>query len=86
MSSDLCLSHDSESFIQQQIALGTYRDRSDAIEAGVELLRQRKWLLDRLAESQRQIRDGEYVDFDEEGLRQLFEHLKERATRRAEAK
>jgi Arc/MetJ-type ribon-helix-helix transcriptional regulator len=86
MSSELSLSHDSESFLQQQVALGAYRDRTDAIEAGVELLRQRKWLLDRLEESQCQIRDGEYVDFDEEGLCQLFERLKERATKRAEAK
>jgi Arc/MetJ-type ribon-helix-helix transcriptional regulator len=84
MSSEL--SSDNETFIQQQVALGTFRDRTEAIEAGVELLRRRKWLLDRLAESQRQIRDGEYEDFDEEGLRQLFERLKERATNRAQAK
>jgi Arc/MetJ-type ribon-helix-helix transcriptional regulator len=80
------LSQETEAFIQQQIALGAYRDRNDAIEAGVEMLRQRKWLLDRLAESQRQIRDGEYVDLDEEGLRQLFERLKERASNRTETK
>jgi len=80
------LSSDSESFIQQQIQLGTYRDRADAIEAGVDLLRQRQWLLSRLAESQRQVRDGEYVEFDEDELNQLFERLKERATKRQEAK
>ena len=40
MSSEL--SSDSESFIQQQVALGVYRNRTDAIEAGVELLRQHK--------------------------------------------
>ena len=86
MSSDLSLSHDSESFIQQQIALGTFRDRTDAIEAGVELLRQRKALLDRLDESRRQLDEGEYVEFDDEGLHQLFEGLKARARCRAEAK
>ena len=85
MSSDLSLSHDSESFIQQQIAVGTYRNRTDAIEAGVELLRQRKALLDRLDESRRQLDEGEYVEFDEQGLRQFFEGLKDRARRRAEA-
>jgi Arc/MetJ-type ribon-helix-helix transcriptional regulator len=80
------LSQETEAFIEQQIALGAFRDRNDAIEAGVELLRQRKALLDRLAESRRQLDEGEYVEFDEEGLRQFFEGLKERATKRAEAK
>jgi len=80
------LSQETEAFIEQQIALGAFRDRNDAIEAGVELLRQRKALVDRLAESRRQLDEGEYVEFDEEGLRQFFEGLKERATKRAEAK
>jgi Arc/MetJ-type ribon-helix-helix transcriptional regulator len=83
MSSEL--SNENESFIQQQVAIGAFRDRTEAIEAGVELLRRQKWLLDRLAESQRQIRDGEYQDFDEEGLDQLFERLKERARHRTQA-
>ena len=78
------LSHESEAFIEQQIALGAFRDRSHAIEAGVELLRQRKWLLDRLTESQRQVCSGECVDFDEGGLRELFNRLKEQASNRAE--
>jgi Arc/MetJ-type ribon-helix-helix transcriptional regulator len=83
MSSEL--STEIESFIQQQVALGTFRDRAEAIEAGVELLRREKWLLDRLAESQRQVRDGEYQDIDEEGLDQLFDRLKERARHRTQA-
>jgi len=83
MSADL--SPETESFIQQEIALGVYPDRAHAIEAGVDILRQKKWLRDRLAESQRQIRDGEYVDYDEDGLRLFFDRLKERATRRTGA-
>jgi Arc/MetJ-type ribon-helix-helix transcriptional regulator len=75
------LSPETETFLQQQVAIGAYQSRDAAIEAGVGLLRQRQALLDRLDESQRQIRDGEYVDFDDEGLRQLFEQLKERATK-----
>ena len=86
MSGDVTLSHDSEFFIQQQIALGTYRGRADAIEAGVELLRQRKALVDRLDESRRQLDDGEYVEFDEQGLRRFFEGLRERAGKSAVAK
>ncbi len=73
------LSQETESFIQQQVALGTYRDRNDAIEAGVELLRQRKALLDRIDEGRRQLDEGEYVEFDEQSLRGFFEGLKDRA-------
>jgi len=80
------LSNDSESFIQQQISIGIYRSRTDVIEAGVELLRQQKALLDRLDEGRRQLDQGEYVEFDREGLRQFFEGLKERARQQAGAK
>ncbi len=80
------LSSANESFIQQQVAIGTFRDRADAIDAGIELLRQRKELLDRLDEGRRQLDEGDYVEFDREGLRQFFEELKERARRVAEAK
>lgn len=84
MSADFSLSQDSEFFIQQQIAVGTFRDRSDAIEAGVELLRQRQALLDRLDESTRQLQNGDYLEFDEESLRQFFERLTYRATKGTE--
>ena len=86
MSSDLSLSQVSEAFIQQQISIGAYRDRADAIEAGVEMLRQRQGLLDSLDEGRRQLDNGEYVEFDQAGLYQFFEGLKDRARRRAEAK
>ena len=79
------LSHETESFIQQQIALGIYCDRADAIEAGISLLRHRQKLLDRLRESRRQLDEGQFTEYDDDGLRQLFEELKERARQRAEA-
>jgi Arc/MetJ-type ribon-helix-helix transcriptional regulator len=84
MASDL--SPETESFLAQQVAVGTYQSRADAIEAGVELLRRRQELLDRLDESRRQLDEGDYVEFDQEGLRQYFEELKQRARNRAEAK
>jgi Arc/MetJ-type ribon-helix-helix transcriptional regulator len=77
MSADL--SPDTESFIQQEIALGTFQSREDALEAGVALLRTRRELMSRLAESRRQLDEGEFVEYDDEGLRQLFEQLIERA-------
>ena len=80
MSSEL--SPDTESFIASEIALGTFQLRGDAIEAGVALLRKRRELLEKLDEGQRQLDAGEYVDFDEDGLRLFFEGLKERARSR----
>jgi len=73
------LSRETESFIQQQIAVGTFLSRQDALEAGVTLLKQRSELVDRLAESRRQLDEGEYEEYDEDGLRQLFEQLIVRA-------
>jgi hypothetical protein len=35
--------------------------------------------MNRLAESRRQLDEGEYVEYDDEGLRQLFEQLIARA-------
>jgi hypothetical protein len=40
-------------------------------------------LIERLKESRRQLDEGEYVEFDEEGLRRFFDGLKERAARRS---
>jgi Arc/MetJ-type ribon-helix-helix transcriptional regulator len=73
------LSSDTESFIQQEIALGAFESREDAIEAGIAMLKRRRELMNRLAESRRQLDEGEYFEYDEEGLRQLFEELIARA-------
>jgi Arc/MetJ-type ribon-helix-helix transcriptional regulator len=84
MSSEL--SPDTESFIASEVALGAYGSREAALEAGVALLKKRRRLLERIDESRRQLDEGEYVEFDEEGLRQFFEGLKERACRKTETK
>jgi Arc/MetJ-type ribon-helix-helix transcriptional regulator len=73
MASDL--SPDTESFIQQEIAVGAYPSRQDALEAGMALLKIRRELMNRLAESRRQLDEGEYYEYDQDGLRQLFEEL-----------
>jgi Arc/MetJ-type ribon-helix-helix transcriptional regulator len=84
MASDL--SPDTESFIQQEIAVGAFQSRQDALEAGVALLRKRKALLEKLDEGRRQLDAGEFVEFDEEGLREYFDRLKDRTRARAESK
>jgi Arc/MetJ-type ribon-helix-helix transcriptional regulator len=77
------LSSDSEAFIADAIARGAYRTREEVLEAGVELLRRPDPLLELLKEGRRQFDKGEYVDFDEDGLKELGEQLKERARRAA---
>ena len=78
------LSQETESFIQQEIALGTFHSRQDTLEAGVAMLKQRRDLIERLAESRRQLDEGEYEEYDEKGLRQLFEQLIARAEDRSQ--
>jgi Arc/MetJ-type ribon-helix-helix transcriptional regulator len=73
------LSHENEAFVQQEIARGTYRDRAEVVNVGLDLLRQRKEVTDRLANGRRQLDVGEYTDFDVPGLRDFFADLKRRA-------
>ena len=77
MASDI--SRDNEQFIEQEIAEGRFRDRAEAIDAGIGLLRQQKALVNRLANSRRQLDNGECVELDSADLRQLFNDLKDRA-------
>jgi hypothetical protein len=73
------LSPDAELFIEREIALGTFQSREDALEAGVAMLKRSRDLLNRLAESRRQLDEGEYFEYDDDGLRELFEQLIARA-------
>lgn len=79
------LSSDNEAFIVEAVARGIYRDRTDVLEAGVAMLRRREQLLAMLDESRRQLDEGDYVEFDEDGLKELAEQLKERARRASES-
>ncbi len=73
------ISPENEQFIQQQIKAGVFRTRTDAIDSGVELLRRRTELLDRIDWGRRQLDQGDYHDYDAESLQQRFEQLKHRA-------
>lgn len=72
------LSPENEQFIADKVAQGTYRSREEALDAGIELLRKRDRLVDRLTESRRQLDDGEYTDYDDESLAVRFEELQRR--------
>ena len=64
-----------EQFVQQEVAAGRYRSADEIMNAGLDLLRM-ETLRARLAESRRQLDEGEYTEYDEEGLRKRFEELK----------
>ena len=76
MSTDI--SPENERFITQEIEAGAFRTRSDAIDAGIELLRLRKELLARIDEGRRQLDQGKSREYDEESLLNRFFGLKER--------
>jgi len=80
------LSAENEAFIKQLIERGSYHNFGEALNASVELLRQRTALLERLRESRRQLHEGEYQEYDETGLDRLFLELKERAQKRSQEK
>jgi putative addiction module CopG family antidote len=73
------ISPENERFIEQEIAAGRFRDRSDAIDAGIALLRRRKELLDRVDEGRRQLDSGESHEYDDAALAYRFDELKGRA-------
>ena len=73
------LSTDNEAFIADAVARGVYRSRDEAIDAGVDMLRRHELLLARIDEGRRQLDEGEYLDYDEAGLKELAEELKVRA-------
>jgi Arc/MetJ-type ribon-helix-helix transcriptional regulator len=73
------LSSDNEAFIIQAIAAGAYQDRNEIIDAGVSMLRKHEQLLERIDEGRRQLDEGRFVDYDDDGLIKLAQQLKERA-------
>ncbi len=83
MSSDL--SPNSERFIRQAIELGAFRDRKEALDQAVELLEKRQKLLQHIDEGTQQLHRGEYTEYDEDGLRKLFDEVQAEGRERYEA-
>ena len=80
------LSPDNEQFIQEAVELGTFHSREEALDQAVELLRKRAALLRHIDEGTRQLREGEYTDYDDDGLREFFEEVKVQGRQRYEAR
>ena len=74
------ISSHNEDFINRQVAAGEYADRSAALDAAIELLRNRSRTLEKIDNGRRQLETGEFNQYDDdETLRQRFDDLKQRA-------
>lgn len=74
------ISAGNETFLAEQIATGAFRDHTEAINAAVELLRKRTEILGQIDVGQRQLNAGEFTDYDETALVELFDGLRARAS------
>ena len=78
-----------ESFVAEQIAAGNYQSEQDLVVNAVRVLRdvqaKRRQLREDVRLGVEQLERGEYTEYDEAGLRQLFEKLEQRVVHRVEA-
>jgi len=77
-----------ERFVEEQVAAGHYRSEQDLVVSAVRVLRdvqarQRKFLED-VQLGMDQLKRGEFTEYDETGLHQRFEELKQRAENRTD--
>jgi Arc/MetJ-type ribon-helix-helix transcriptional regulator len=69
------LSPDNAAFLESQVATGAFRSGGDALNAAVMLLRRRTEVMEKVQLGVKQLENGEYQEFDEEGLDRFFEEL-----------
>lgn len=67
---------ENEDFMTEQISAGHFTDRDEALNAGIELLKARQELLERLAVSRNELDSGQYQEFDDVGLKKFFDELR----------
>ena len=79
------LSPENEQFIRQAVHNGAYRDRGQALDRAVELLTRRQDLLEHIEEGTRQFENGQYTEYDRDGLRAFFDEVQAQGRKRYEA-
>ena len=79
------LSPENEQFIQRVVAAGLFPDRGRALDEAVGLLKIRQELLAHIEEGTQQLRSGDYVEFDQEGLRHFFDGVQAQGRARYDA-
>jgi Arc/MetJ-type ribon-helix-helix transcriptional regulator len=83
MSDDI--SPQNEHFIREVVKSGRFRDRGQALDEAVQLLKKRLELLQHIDEGTRQLAAGDYAEYDEKGLREFFDDVQRQGRMRYEA-
>ena len=83
MSNDL--SPENEQFIQQAVTAGVFPDRRQALDEAVGLLKKRQELLGHIEEGTEQLRNGDFVEYDQEELRHFFDEVQAQGRARYQA-
>jgi putative addiction module CopG family antidote len=88
MSTDF-LPPDLSQFVKAEVASGAFPSEEQVVIRSVQLLRERKEAIERLRAdiraAEEQIERGEYTEYDQEGLRELFDEIKREGRREYEA-
>ena len=78
------LSPENELFIQESVAAGVFPDREHALDVAVGLLKSQQGILAHVEEGTRQLCEGNFVEFDQDGLRNFFDKLQSSGRKRYE--
>ena len=70
---------DVQAEIDARVASGQYKDEETVLREGVEMLRKRDALVERLQESRRQLDNGELTEYNDASLAARLEELKRKA-------
>ena len=76
-------------FVEQQLAAGRYQSEQELVVDAVRVLRdlqvQQEQFRDDVQQGMEQLERGEFNQYNEEGLRERFEQLKDRVRKRIDA-
>ena len=75
------MSPENERFLAEAVAAGQFRDRAEALDAAVALLRARQDLLAHIDAGLSDLEQGRFTNYDRESLGLRFDQLAQRARR-----
>ncbi len=80
------ISPENEQFLDQSVKNGVFRNRDEAINAAVEMLRARAELQAHVDLGVEQLRNGQCTEYDDESLKQRAEEIKRAGRKKLVAK
>jgi Arc/MetJ-type ribon-helix-helix transcriptional regulator len=79
------LTPENQRCLNDQIAAGTFGSPSQALNAGLDLLRRRDDVLAKIDLGRQQLDAGDFTEYDRAGLRGRLDELKQRALRASQS-